>query len=76
LPGVKNNQMPNFIKISPFGTDLFHAGRETDRHEQSDSRYLKICERAKQFVQPYSNSHCVQLKFVCAADSSWFFTVS
>jgi len=26
----KNNQTPNFIKIRPVGTELFHADRRTD----------------------------------------------
>jgi len=43
----KNPQIPNFIKIRPAGTELFHADTRTDRHDEAVSRFLQFCERAK-----------------------------
>jgi hypothetical protein len=31
--------MSNFIKIRPEGSELFHAHRQTDRHDEADSRF-------------------------------------
>jgi hypothetical protein len=40
----------HFMKISPVGVKLFHAGgytyRRTDRHDKADGSYLQFCERA------------------------------
>jgi hypothetical protein len=36
----------NFIKIRPVGTELFHANRRTDGHNERNSRLLQFCERA------------------------------
>jgi hypothetical protein len=30
----KNTQIPNFMKIRPAGTELFHADGQTDRHDE------------------------------------------
>jgi len=32
------------MKISPVGAELFHADRQTDRHEEANSRYSQFCE--------------------------------
>ena len=46
----KNLQIPNFTKIHPVGTELFHAeeqkDRRTDRHDEANSRFSQFCERA------------------------------
>jgi len=45
-PFSKNTQTSNSIEICTAVTELFHAGRRTDRHEQTNSRFLKFYERA------------------------------
>jgi hypothetical protein len=46
----KNTHISNFMKIRPVG-ELFHAERQTDRHDEANSRPSQFCERAvKQFV--------------------------
>jgi len=35
------------MKIRPVGAELFHADRQTDRHNEANSRFSQICERAK-----------------------------
>jgi hypothetical protein len=42
----KNPQVSNFMKIRPFGADLFHAVLQTDRHDDANSRFLQFCENA------------------------------
>jgi len=32
----ENNQILNFLKLPPVGDELFHAGRQTDRHDESN----------------------------------------
>jgi len=44
LPGVRDTKIPNFMKIRPMVTDLFHAGRQTDRHDEANSRFSQFCE--------------------------------
>jgi len=43
--------MSNFMKIRPNGAELFHADRRTGgwtgRHDETNSRFLQFCERAK-----------------------------
>jgi hypothetical protein len=38
------------MKILPVGAELFHADgqtdRETDRHDEANSRFAKFCERS------------------------------
>jgi hypothetical protein len=41
-----NIQITDFMKIRPVGAELFHAGGETDRHDEADSRFSQFCERA------------------------------
>ena len=49
----KNIQIQNFMKILPVGAELFHADRrtyeridrQTDRHDECNSRFLQFCER-------------------------------
>ena len=38
------------MKIRPVGAELFHADRRTDRHDKSNSRALKFCERAEKLL--------------------------
>ena len=37
---LKNPQTSNFMKICPVGADLFHADRQTDGHDEANSRSL------------------------------------
>jgi hypothetical protein len=39
----KNTQISNFMKIRPVGVELFHADRQTDRHDETNSRFLQFC---------------------------------
>ena len=41
----KNNQISNFMKIRPVGTELY-ADRQTDGHEEANSHFSQFCERA------------------------------
>jgi len=34
------------MKIHLVGDELFHADRQTDRHDEAYSRYSQFCERA------------------------------
>jgi len=38
------------MKIHPVGAELYHADgwtdRETDKHDEANSRFLQFCERA------------------------------
>jgi hypothetical protein len=34
------------MKIRPVGADMIHAGGQTDRRDEANSRFSKICERA------------------------------
>jgi hypothetical protein len=34
------------MKIRAVGGELFHAGGQTDRHVEADSRFSQFCERA------------------------------
>jgi len=47
----ENNQTSNFMKIHPVGVEFFHADGQTDRYEESNSRFSQICEQAQKQVQ-------------------------
>jgi len=34
------------MKNHPVGAELFHAGGETDRHDEANSRFWQFCECA------------------------------
>jgi len=42
----KNGHISNFMKIHPVGAELFHEDRRTVRHDEANSRFSKLCERA------------------------------
>jgi len=43
------------MKIHLVGAELFHADRQTDRHDEANSRRLsQFCERACELVSLYS----------------------
>jgi hypothetical protein len=42
----KNIQISNFMTIRPVGAKLLHAGMQTDRHDETNSRYSQLCGRA------------------------------
>jgi len=46
----KNPHISNFVEIHPVGVELFHTDgrtdRQTDRHDEANSRFSKFCERA------------------------------
>jgi len=33
------------VKIHPLGAELFHAGGQTDRHDEANSRFSQFCEK-------------------------------
>ena len=43
----KNSQISNFTKVCPMGAELFHADGQTDRHDEANSCFSKICEGVK-----------------------------
>jgi len=49
----KNTRIPNFMKIRPVGTELFHADKP-DRHDEANSRFSKVCERTQMSVSDLS----------------------
>jgi len=42
----KNTKTLNSMTILPVGTDLFRMDRETDRHDEANSRFSQFCESA------------------------------
>ena len=42
----RNPQISNFLKIRRVGAELFHADVQTDRHDESNSRFSQFCESA------------------------------
>jgi len=38
--------MSHLMKIRPVGAELFHADRQTDRHEEANISFSQFCERA------------------------------
>ena len=50
------------MKIRPVAAELFHAGGNTDRHDEANSRFTQFCERAlkKQSLNTvYGNNRCL-----------------
>jgi hypothetical protein len=43
---TKTPQITNFVKIHPLGAELFHAGGQTERHDEANSRFSQFCESA------------------------------
>jgi hypothetical protein len=43
---IFEKQTTNFMKIRPVGPELFHAEGQTDRHDETNSRFMLFCERA------------------------------
>jgi len=40
-----SKNISDIMKILPVGAKLFHADRQTDRHDDSDGRFSQVCER-------------------------------
>ena len=47
------------MKIRPVAAKLFHANRQTDRHDQANSRFLQFCEAPKNEMLRSSRCICV-----------------
>ena len=43
----KTAKISNLMKIRPVAAKMFHANRQTDRHEQANSRFSQFCEAPK-----------------------------
>ena len=41
-----STQISNFMKIRSVRTELFHTKRQTDKHEEANSRFAHFCDRA------------------------------
>jgi len=39
----KNLRISNFMKIRLLGAELYHADRQTNRHDEADSRVSEFC---------------------------------
>jgi hypothetical protein len=54
----KNTQISNFMRISPVGAELFHAGGwtdgQTERHDEINSRFSQFYEGAWKRLGPHS----------------------
>ena len=46
----ENTEISNFIKIRPVGAELFHADRQTGRHDEADSRFSQFGEKRLKIV--------------------------
>jgi len=53
----KKTHMPNFMRIRSEGGELFHSNRQTDRHDEANSRFsqfrekrLKVCNCFNIFI--------------------------
>jgi hypothetical protein len=42
----KNKLLYHIMKFRPVGAELFHADGQTDRHDEANSRFSQLCERA------------------------------
>jgi hypothetical protein len=42
----EKTQTSSFIKILAMGAELFHADKQTDGHDEANSRFLQFCESA------------------------------
>ena len=40
-----------FHKIRSVGAELFHADRQTDRHDEANSRFSQFCEGAEDVIR-------------------------
>jgi len=43
------------MKICPVETELFHADRQTDRHDEANSRFMQFCEWAQKLKKVQNN---------------------
>ena len=53
----KSTQIYNFMEIRSVWAELFHAGGQTDKHEEWNSRFSQFCERAQKLTG-YLKSVC------------------
>ena len=49
----KITQISNFMKICPVGAELFYVDRQTDRHDEANSRFSQFCELAYKPVSQF-----------------------
>ena len=47
---TRNAPIYNFRKICRVGSELFHVNRQTDKHDEANSRFWQFYERALQYV--------------------------
>ena len=45
------------MKICPVGAELFHVNRQTDRHDETSSRFSQLCEPANNEHSFYISLH-------------------
>ena len=58
----KNTELSNFMAIHPVGTEMFHADRWTDSHDEANSQFSQFCERASKKVKMLLYASCRQMK--------------
>ena len=46
----KKSWIQSFTKIRLVGAEQFHADRQTDRHDETHSRFSKFCERSEKLI--------------------------
>ena len=64
----KNTHISNFMKNRSVGAELFRAVRQTqrerDRHDEANSRFSQLCERAPPQKEATSFCHHIIMRFV------------
>ena len=44
-------KIPNFMKIRPVRTELFHLDERTERHDEANSCFSQFCELSQKLIQ-------------------------
>jgi len=50
---LKNPQVSDLMKVHPVLAELFRVGRQTDRHDEANSRFLQFREPARNDCSSY-----------------------
>jgi len=60
----KNTQIPNFMKIRPVGVMMSYTDRQTDRHDETSSRFSQICNRTQNIILPGGELLTYQIRYL------------
>jgi hypothetical protein len=55
------------MKIRPMGAELFQADRQTDLHDEANSRNSQFCKRAKQCCSNVITNQCSVRELIVGA---------